>query len=246
MTELALQYPYPRRQFIRRTLRKMIHVAFSLLADFEILGVENIPRQGPLIITPNHFSFLDPVALIHIIPRHLEFLGGTRMPNAPGTLTWITRVYGYYPVLRGKASRGAMRAAEAVMAQRGIIGIFPEAGNWAKVLRPARPGAAFLAARTGARILPVGMDGLPEVFPSLLRGKRKKVTIKIGKPIGPFEVHGHGRKRREQLDEIGDRIMGAIAELLPQDQRGHYSDDPAVRAAAQGTEIYPWDENPEV
>ena len=82
--------------------------------------------------------------------------------------------------------------------------------------------------------------GLNDVFPSLGKGKRAKVTVRIGKKFGPFKVNGRGRKRREQLDEIGHEIMRQIAKLLPPEKRGHYSKDPAIRAAAQGTEKYPW------
>jgi hypothetical protein len=53
-------------------------------------------------------------------------------------------------------------------------------------------------------------------------------------------VDGRGRERREQLDEIGHEIMRHIAALLPPEKRGHYSDDPAIREAAKGTEVYPW------
>jgi len=138
-----------------------------------------------------------------------------------------------------------LRAAEAVLAQDGILGIFPEAGSWATVLRPPRPGAAFLAVRTGARILPMGFDGLPDVFPRLRKGRRARVTVRIGRPFGPFHATGRGQARRQQLDAIGHEIMRHIAELIPPEWRGHYSEDPAVRAAAQGTEIYPWADAPE-
>ena len=88
--------------------------------------------------------------------------------------------------------------------------------------------------------MPVGIHGLNNIFPALRKGKRAKATVRIGKQFGPFKASGHGRERREQLDEIGHEIMRHIAELLPQEKRGHYSDDPAVREAARGTEIYPW------
>jgi 1-acyl-sn-glycerol-3-phosphate acyltransferase len=103
-----------------------------------------------------------------------------------------------------------------------------------------------LAARTGVPIVPMGFTGLLEVFPKLRSGKRADVFLRIGPPFGPFRVTGKGRERREQLDEIGHRIMEHIAKLLPDRERGHYADDPAIRAAAQGTEIYPWDDEPDI
>jgi 1-acyl-sn-glycerol-3-phosphate acyltransferase len=132
-----------------------------------------------------------------------------------------------------------------VLNRQGILAIFPEAGNWANVLRPPRPGAAFLAAQTGAQVLPIGLDGMEEVFPALGKLRRAKVTVRVGKPFGPFKVDGKGRERRKQINAIGDEIMYKIAELIPPEKRGHYSDDPAVRKAAQGTEVYPWQDKRE-
>ena len=226
-------------------LRRLTHVAFAVLTDLQIIGQENLPERGPLLVVANHFSFIDPVAMVRATPWPLEFVGGFQMPNAPASVTWIPKVWGYYPVFRGTGSRYALRAAEAVLAQGGVLGIFPEAGSWATVLRLPRPGAAFLAVRTGARILPMGFDGLPNVFPRLRKGRRARVTVRIGKPFGPFHATGRGRARRQQLEAIGHEIMQRIAELIPPERRGHYSDDPAIRAAAQGTEVYPWADAPE-
>jgi hypothetical protein len=74
----------------------------------------------------------------------------------------------------------------------------------------------------------------------LKKFRRAKITVKIGKPYKPVAVTGKGRERRRQLDELGHEMMGKIAELIPPEKRGHYSDDPEVREAAKGTEIYPW------
>jgi 1-acyl-sn-glycerol-3-phosphate acyltransferase len=245
MKNLKDKYPYPRRKLIRSLLQKLAHAAMATLADLHTIGKENIPAGGPLLVVANHFSFIDPVAMVQTVPWPIEFVGGLEMPNAPPAVTWIPKVWGYYPVHRGGASLGALRAAETILKQDGVLGIFPEAGNWATVLRPARPGAAFLAVRTGAPILPMGFAGLNDVFPALRQGRRARVTLKIGELFGPFQAEGKGRHRRKKLDAIGDEIMNRIASLIPPEKRGHYSDDPAIRAAAQGTEIYPWNENPE-
>jgi 1-acyl-sn-glycerol-3-phosphate acyltransferase len=239
------RFQYPRRRVLRSVLQRVTAGTFAALSDFRILGRENLPSGGPLLVVANHFSFIDPAAMVRSVPWPLEFVGGFHMPNAPTWVTWIPKVWGYYPVYRGTASRDALRAAEAVLTQNGVLGIFPEAGNWATVLRPARPGAAFLATRTGARILPLGFDGLNDLFPRLRQGRHAHVTVRIGKPFGPFRATGRGRERRRQLEAIGHEIMQHIAELIPPERRGHYSDDPAIRAAAQGTEIYPWDEAPD-
>jgi len=226
-------------------MHPLSRLAFAILADLAITGRENLPDEGPLLLVANHFSYVDPVAMVHVSPRPVEFVGGFNTPFAPRITTWIPRLWGYYPVYRGTASSDALRAAEAVLKQKGILGIFPEAGSWATVLRPARPGAAFLAARTGSPLVPMGFDGLTDIIPSLRRGKRARATIRIGKPFGPFQTSGRGRERRRQLNQISDEIMRRIAALLPPERRGYFSDDPAIRAAAKGTEEYPWDAAPD-
>ena len=245
MTEPERAFPYPRHRPLRTVMRRLSRWAFALLTDLRIEGGENMPERGPLIVVANHFSYMDPALMVAVARWPLEFLGGFQMPNAPSTVTWLPKLWGYFPVFRGTGARGALRAAEAILKQGGVIGIYPEAGSWTDVLRPARPGTAFLAARTGAMILPMGFDGLPRVFPELARFRRARVTVRISKPIGPFRAAGSGRGRRERLEQIGHEIMGRIAELLPAERRGHYSDDPAIREAAAGTEVFPWDEQPE-
>jgi 1-acyl-sn-glycerol-3-phosphate acyltransferase len=232
-------HPFRRRP-VRFLLKKLSIPAFGLLTRLEILGEENIPREGPLLVAGNHFSFIDPVTFVRLAPWPIEFVGGADNPHAPIWTRIIPFLWGYHKLYRGTGSRDALRAGEEILKKGGFLGMFPEGGNWATVLRPARPGAAFLATRSGARILPVGLYGFTEVFPALGRFRRANVTIHIGKPFGPFTTSGSGRIRREQLDEIGHEIMRAIAALLPQNLRGHYSDDPIIREAARGTEIYPW------
>jgi 1-acyl-sn-glycerol-3-phosphate acyltransferase len=236
---------YPRRRLIRGLMQRASRLAFSILTDMEIEGREHLPNSGPLIVVGNHFSFLDPAVLVGVAPWPLEFLGGMELPNAPPIVRWIPKLWGYYPVLRGGNSRRALRAAETVLGQGGIVGVFPEAGNWAQVLRPARPGTAYLAVRTGVPLLPIGYHGLPHVFERLRERRRARVTVRVGKPFGPFRVTARGRERRRVLDGIGHEIMERIAALIPDEKRGYLSSNRAAREAAKGTEIYPWDENPE-
>jgi 1-acyl-sn-glycerol-3-phosphate acyltransferase len=144
------------------------------------------------------------------------------------------------PVTRGGSSRDALLRAQHFLEQKGVLVIFPEGGNWATVLRPPRPGAALLAARSGAPILPIGLDGVLDVFPKWKLGHRATVTVNIGKPIGPFKLDVRNRSNRAAIDETGHEIMRHVAGLIPPERRGFYSEDPDIREAAKGTEIYPW------
>lgn len=238
------QFRYPRRVLVRKMAKYLAAGVFSLLCDFRVEGKEHFPERGPLLVVANHFSFIDPVAVIRTVPWPLEYMGGAEFPHAPPVVQLLPRLYGYFPVFRGTGSRDSLRAAEAILEQDGVLGIMPEGGSWAEVLRPARPGTAYLAARTGAKILPLALTGFNDIFP-LKIGKRPPVQVRIGPPIGPFSVNGKGRERREKLDQIGEEIMLSIADLLPDRFRGYLADDPAVRRAAEGTEIYPWEDKVE-
>lgn len=235
---------YPRRVFIRRSCKLLAKGAFSILSDLKIEGKENLPKTGPLLVIANHFSFIDPVAVLHALPFPIEYVGGAEFPHAPAIVKLLPELWGYYPVFRGTGSRYALRAAEEILKQDGVLGIMPEGGSWAEVLRPARPGAAYLAAQTGAKVLPLGIHGLNDIFP-IKFGHRPKAVIRIGKPVGPFTTTGRGRERREQLDQIGHELMKSIAALIPDQYRGFLAEDPAIREAARGTELYPWENSVE-
>lgn len=230
----------PHHRVRRIFLRLGIRVLCKVLIRLRIVGAERIPTTGPLLIVGNHFHFADPVVIIRAVPGQLEFLGGARLPNAPRAIRWIPKIWGYYAVRRGTGARAALQHAESLLRRGGRVAVFPEGGSWADVLRPARPGTAFLATRTGASILPVGIDGMTEILPMLRRLRRATVTLRFGDVIGPFVADGKGREHRGDLERIGETIMRAIAELLPADRRGVFSNDSSVRDAARDAAAYPW------
>lgn len=228
---------YPRRMLIRFILRLLAKFAFLLLGRLRVEGLENIPRSGPIILVANHFHFADPVAMLVATSRQVEFVGGFQFPNAPAIVKFIPGLWGYFPVFRGAYSRKGLEAAKNVLAQNGVLGIFPEGGAWAQVLRPARPGAAFLAVETGALIVPIGLDG----FHNLFKQWRPDLAIRIGKPIGPYGTDKSGKERRLELNRIGEDIMGHIAELLPENRRGVFSTDDDLKADAETIAAFPFE-----
>ena len=230
-----LQKRRPLRQFMQSLARLLLW----LLADLKIEGIENFPQEGPLLMVGNHFSMVDIAAFVSAAPYPVEFIGGAAFANAPPFLAFLPRLWGYLPVYRGTGSRFALKEAEKVLKNKGVVAIFPEGGSHGRMLRPPRPGPAFLAARTGAKILPIGLIGMDEVFENLGKFRRGKARIRIGKPIGPFRVKGRGRLRRKQLDEIGDNMMREIADLIPPEKHGYLSDNPQLRAEVVE---YLWDD----
>ena len=240
MIDIPAEFRYPHRPTTRRILRWLSRLALKTLTRFEVIGQENIPESGPLLVVGNHFYFADPVAALAVLPFPLEFFASTDRPAAPTIAKWLPDLWQVYPVEPGAGSRYALKAAEQIMKQDGVLAIFPEGGAWAQVLRPPRPGTAYVATRTGAPILPIGITGMTETFSALWQGRRTRLTIRIGQPFGPYRVNGRGRERREQLEAIGHDIMQHIAALLPQEEHGVYAADPALRAAAEAVAEHPW------
>lgn len=231
---------YPRRRFIRFVLRVLANIAIALFTKIEITGKENIPEEGPFMVIGNHFSFADPVMVMAKFPYWVEFIGGTLNPGAPKLLAFLPGVWGILNVYRGTSSRQAIKAAQSVLAQKGVLCIFPEGGNWATVLRPARPGASFLAQQMQVPIVPIGFWGLEEIFTDFKLFERKPIKMVIGEPFGPLGSDIEGRPTKEQFEEMGHEMMRHIAPLIDPLQRGHYSENPALREAAKGTEVWPW------
>ena len=241
MTDNAtLVQPSAARLLLRMLFGFLIGILFALFTDMKINGKENLPKSGPLLLVGNHFHFADALAFIHIAPWPIEFVGNKAMPNAPVSVRVLALLWQPLMIKRGTSSRDSLLAAKMLIEQGGVLGIFPEAGSWAKVLRPPRPGTALLALRTSAPLVPVGLVGFNDIFPNLKKGKRARIEINIGTPFGPYEGQAAGRADRQLMDDIGHDIMRHIAAMIPPESHGVYSDDPAVREAAREAAIYPW------
>jgi 1-acyl-sn-glycerol-3-phosphate acyltransferase len=215
---LSKQYPYPRFRLRRGILKFGIGFFTHILTLINIIGKENIPSEGPLIVVINHFHFLDAAILILAMPWPLEFLADFKMPNVPLSLKIFPALYKTFDVAQGTANLDAMHASEAVLAQNGVLGIFPEGRVHPAPLKPALPGAAFLALRTGAPILPVGIysDNEWDVFGTIkTHHKRLQVICKVGKVFGPLSSENPRRPSRKEINHAGDEIMRAIAACLP-------------------------------
>ena len=220
------QYPYPRKLFARSIIRGVIGAGIFAMTRFETEGKDKLPKSGPLIVVINHFHFLDAVVMIHALPWPVEFLADFEMPNVPPLLRRLPDLYGTYKVAQGTPNREAIQAAKAVLAQKGVLGIFPEGRLHQPPLHPALPGAAFLALRTGAPVLPVGIytDNDWDIFGTIRqRGQRLKVTCRFGDLIGPFKSENPFRPPRQELARVGTRIMTAIAELLLPEMQGNFA-----------------------
>lgn len=195
----------------------------TLLGGARIEGLEHLPREGPFILVANHCSQGDPPLLGwatgYQIGRVVHFMAKEEMRRWP-VIGWLAERSGVFFVRRGEGDRASQRTALAILASGEPIGIFPE-GTRSRDgrMREARPGAALLAIRSGALVVPVGIAGTHRMFPGRSRlPHRTRVTFRIGRPF-TLPHQATGRLDRAALDTGTQRITDEIAALLPPAQR---------------------------
>ena len=191
--------------------------------DARVEGVERIPRTGPFILVSNHCSNFDPPLLGWAIGnrsrRIIHFMSKIEMRSWP-VIGWLATQSAVYFVRRGENDRSAQRFSVSALADGRPIAIFPE-GTRSRDgrMKDFKPGAAFLALRSGAPILPVGVAGTHRLFPGRSRWPHPShIRIRIGSPMMLGHVPG-GRLPRDQVDAGTERVREAIAALLPPEQR---------------------------
>ncbi len=221
MTDLLDRHP--RRRIIREIAKGLVDLIMPVVTKPCIIGRENIPAQGPLLLVCNHFHIVDPVIVIGVLPWPPEFLGDAEMPNTPKIALIFPDLYAPYRISPNKPNYESLKAGERLLNQGGILGIFPEGIPQAGTLRPAQPGAALLALRTGTPILPMGLISEDDwdIFGIPWREKRRmRFTMRIGKLFGPLVSENTRRPSHEELQEAQTRIITEIAALLPSEYGG--------------------------
>ncbi len=195
---------------------------FWLFTRWHISGRENILETGPVILVANHMTFAEPCIAVLLLARESRFAAKEGFFKHP-VIRWVMTSYGTFPVYQGKADRETLRKMEGYLAQGLVLGIFPE-GTRSKndALIPALNGAALIAHRTGAPILPLGIHGTEKMRGKTWYFKRPVITIRFGKPF-------HLQKKNGKPDREADTrlIMKRIADLLPPEYRGAYADEEA-------------------
>lgn len=203
--------------------------AFRVSCRPRLSGLENFPASGPVIVAPNHLSFLDSIIVSSFMPRRVSFFAKAEYFTTTGLKGAALRTFfegiGSIPVERGEqaASVAALQTALEVLDRGDVFGIYPEGtrSRDGKLYR-GRTGVGWLALTTGAPVVPVGLIGTEKLQPadSLLVTPRRFTNV-VGAPlyfdrVGP----GHSLPQRR---EVTDRIMAGIAELTGQERVGRYN-----------------------
>jgi len=207
-------------------LRAVALALLRPLLSLRLIGVENVPGDGPLLVASNHLSNADPIILEAAFPRPLFFLGKAELFRNP-VFRWTLRRFGGIPLERGTADLAALRRAGAVLEQGIALGIYPEGVRSKTIaLRKGLPGAGLIALQARAPVLPVAIYGTEffpvngDVPPRRPRDLPRGVTLCFG---SPFHIPDRVDGKRVTAEEATHLIMVRIAELLPERYHGVYA-----------------------
>jgi 1-acyl-sn-glycerol-3-phosphate acyltransferase len=197
-----------------------------VLAKPEFYGLENIPRKGAVMFTANHLSQWDIFFMHYLLPRpgfwmtkreyfKVFFFGG-----------WA-RLFGAFPITRGEYNREALQFSVDLLKKGQIVVIFPEGHRSSDFqMGEGHSGAALVAARAEALIVPVGFAGTEKISRRKEYGPdgkkiKPRVIVRVGQPYRLPRNDESGR--HQDLDELSDYMMSKIAELLPPEYQGFYA-----------------------
>ena len=228
--------PFPSRggqngAVLYQTLHRVVPPLAKAIWRPEVVGLDNVPATGGVILASNHLSFVDSVLIPVVVPRKVVFLAKSDYFNGTGLKGALSRTWfeslDMLPVDRTdtKAALTSLDTALEVLARGEAFGIYPE-GTRSRDgrLYRGRTGVAHLALTARVPVGPVGRRGTDQLQPVGAKLPRlAKVTVRFGAPLhlaGQYDGVPAGRARREATDAI----MAAIQQLSGQEAAGRYNE----------------------
>jgi long-chain acyl-CoA synthetase len=208
---------------------KLLRALFRPGVRIELRGLEHLPRNGPLLISPNHQSYLDPFVLLSALPlriaRQLFFVGATEYFERPLT-RWLAQQVSLVPVDPDAGLVSAMQAGAFGLRQGRILVLFPEGERSIDgTVKRFKKGAAILSRHLQVPIAPVAITGLFEIWPRnralawrrLLPGAGTRVRITFGPPIVPSAVASAATPPAEAYEAITGELRRHVDEMWKAD-----------------------------
>lgn len=218
---------------LRGLMRLIVRVYLAGL--FRVIGSEQVPRKGALLVCSNHASTIDPPLLPAFLPRPDSWsMAKAEWFKPRSFVSWLFTQYHAFPIVRHSPDRRGLKRAIAVLDEAGALIVYPEGTRIeAGGVRRAEPGAGFIARAAGVPVLPVALVGTRDCFPKGARWPRRvPVEVRLAPLIRIRSHRPDGRRVENQ--EASDAIMLAIAEQLPAEMRGAYSDLKTLRKRLEG------------
>ncbi len=218
-----------RMRLNHRTLRKLLLLIFKWLSQVETCGFENIPPSGGVLIPVNHISVVDGPLVYAIMPREDCTALAAKKYQRNFFSRWLLDSARVIWLNRENPDPRTLRHAIQQLNSGWVLGIAPE-GTRSKsgTLIRAKPGAAYLASKSKALMLPMAVMGTESAFKELFRLRRPRLRVVVGEP---FELPPVDRKDRDaSLQRNADEIMCRIAALMPPEYHGVYAGHPRLKA----------------
>lgn len=177
-------------------------------------GREHLPTTGAYVLAPVHRSYIDTPITACVTRRRIRFMGKAEMWRFP-MLGWLFSALGAFPVNRGTADREALVRCITVLGHGEPLVLFPEGERKdGPLVQPLFDGAAYVAARAGVPIVPVGIGGSARVLPRHAKMLHpRKVHVVIGEPI-VAEVGASGRSSRKDVTAVTARLAVELQRLF--------------------------------
>ncbi|AZN40698.1 lysophospholipid acyltransferase family protein [Paenibacillus albus] len=183
--------------------RGLLRIIYAVCFRFEATGLENIPAEGPVVLCSNHISLFDPPTVGTKVNRKVHYMAKAELFEVPLFGKFI-RTLGAFPVKRGGVSKDAIRNAINLLKEGNVMGIFPEGTRSAGDNSAGKKGAAMIALRSGAVVIPVAIIGRYRLF--------RKMRIKYGKPIDMTAFIQDSSS--DVLERVTDTIMARIRAMV--------------------------------
>jgi 1-acyl-sn-glycerol-3-phosphate acyltransferase len=192
------------------------------------IGVGNVPKSGPVLLAPNHFSQMDHFFTGLYLRRQVRFMAKSQL-FGPAVLTYVYKHGGVFPVRRGHHDEEAFKTAFTILEQGGMLLIYAEGGrSRSGELGEAKPGIGRIALETGVPVVPVAIHGSA----SVRRWKRlrfPKVTVQFGEPLSfPIDAQPSRERQLEVANEVFDQVRTMYTRLEEQGRRN------VIRALREG------------
>ena len=171
------------------------------LAPLRVYGTERIPREGPLVLCFNHFSWLDPWAIGAKIPRTVYYVAKQEAHDTP-VMGWFIRLFGTQAVRRGESDREAIRVMREVVRRGDALGMFPEGTRQEREPGPVRSGAAMIAVQEQAPVICGAIHGTQD----WRFGNFHPVSVAFGEPFSVSQFPRNSQGYRAAAEEIRQEL----------------------------------------